>query len=543
MGVQLTPVEQARDAASREAWSDAYALLSSLDEGDLTPDDFDALADAAWWLCRIADSLAARHKAYAGHAGVGAERQAGAAAWMLYYEHHLAGRSAVAAGWLRRAHRHLGIVPECAEHALLAFAECELAQVRGDLNAAMEHARHMVDIARRCDSPDLIAMGLQCQGGILVARGEMAEGLGLLDEAMCAVTAGELSAMFTGWIYCQVLVRCMDIADLRRAAEWTDAAMAWCASLPAATPYHGLCRVHQAEVMSLRGAWSQAEAEARRTCEETLSSYPGVAAEAFYLTGEIRRRIGDELGAEDAFGRAHELGRDPHPGLALLRLAQGRADDAAAALRAALADDGWSRLGRARLRSAQAEVAVACGALGVATAASDALDVLARDSGTDLMRALADTARGALLLAENDTDGALRVLRRARNRWVDLGVPYEAARVRVLLAAASSGAGDVDGARMELQAARSVFARLGSAADVRRTAELLAGSAHPSAGVTPREVEVLRLVAAGKTNRSIATELSISEHTVARHLNNIFAKLGVSSRAAATAFAFTHDLV
>lgn len=543
MGLQLTSVERARDAVSREDWPGAYALLSDVDQDDLAPEDLDGLADAAWWLCRIDDSIAARHKAYRKYAAAHANQQAGAAAWMLYYEHHLAGRSAVAAGWLRRAHRHLEHEPECVEHALLTLAECEMAQIRGDLDAAMIHARDMTDIARRCDSADLVAMGLSAQGGVLLSRGRMPEGIALLDEAMCAVVADELSAMFTGWIYCQVLIRCMDIADLRRAAEWTDAAMSWCEALPTATPYHGVCRVHQAEVLSMRGAWGQAEAEARRTFDEALSTYPGVAAEARYLTGEIRRRLGDESGAEDAFGRAHELGRDPQPGLALLRLAQGRAGDAAAALRLALADDGWGRLGRARLCAAQVEIAVATGDLDGARTACDELDAIAQEYGTDLMRAMSATARGALRVTEQRADQALPVLRSARTLWLDLGVPYEAARVRVLVAAASRAAGDADGARLEAQAAQTAFRRLGCTADARRAADLLEGAARPRTGVTPREVDVLRLVAAGKTNRSIARELAISEHTVARHLNNIFAKLGVSSRAAATAFALTHDLV
>lgn len=538
-----TTVERARDAASREAWPEAYALLHDLDERDLAPEDWDALADACWWLCRLADSVAARQKAYAGYAAGNADREAGAAAWSLYLEYHLTGRVAVAGGWLRRAHRHLDSEPECREHALLALAECDLAQLRGDLDAAMAHASRMTEIARRCGSADLVAMGLQAQGGVLLRRGKISEGLAVLDEAMCAVVAGELSALYTGWVYCQALAYCMDIADVRRAAEWVEAALAWCASLPTVTPYHGMCRVHQVEVLGLRGAWAQAEADARRTYEELSGSYPEVAAEAFYVAGEIRRRMGDVTAAEQAFGRAHELGREPQPGLALLRLAQGKPEAAAAALRITLADQGGGRWWRARLLAAQVEVALAMGDLDGARAAAGELDSLAQESGTDLMHATAAMARGAVWLAENDADRALWQLRRARALWLELGLPYETARTRMLLAAACRAAGDGDGARMELRAAVAVFSRLGSAPDARRAAGLLGGRARVPSGLTPREAEVLRLVAAGMTNRSIAAELVISEHTVARHLNNIFAKLGVSSRAAATAFAFTHDLV
>jgi DNA-binding NarL/FixJ family response regulator len=375
---------------------------------------------------------------------------------------------------------------------------------------------------------------------------------------MCSVMAGELSSFFTGWIYCLGLQRCMACADVERAAEWTDAAMKWCASMPAENNFRGLCRVHRVEVLELRGAWVRAQTEAQRACEELLPHEGRVAAEASYLAGDIQRRRGDLEAAETSYDRAHALGRDPQPGLALLRLAQGRAEASAVGLGLALAsekpgpgpDGGSGRLRRCRLLAAQVEVALALGRTDAARTAADELRELAcdwqrrRGSDATMLHALAASADGAVAFADGDTNRALPVLRRALELWLALGVPYEAAQVRMTLAAADRTAGDEDGARMELTAARDTFEQLGAVPDARRASALLGGvRAQRPGALTEREVQVLRLVAAGGTNRSIAAELVISEHTVARHLNNIFAKLDVSSRAAATAYAYRHGLV
>ncbi|GEC04224.1 helix-turn-helix transcriptional regulator [Streptomyces spinoverrucosus] len=544
-------LRRARDAVAREAWAEAYRLLSGVSAG-LTPDDFAAYADAAWWTSHVEESITARMKAYAGYVAAGAERRAGYCAWMLFYEHQLAGRTAVAAGWLRRARRHLSGEPECVEQCYLAWMEAEAAAARGAFDEAMAVARRMAGIARQCGSPDLYAMSVQAQAGVLLAQGRVAEGLDLLDDAMCSAMAGELSAFFTGWIYCLGLQRCMACADLERAAEWTDAAMKWCAAMPAENNFRGLCRVHRVQVLDLRGRWPQALDQAVRTCEELLPYERRIAGEAFCATGDIQRRRGELAAAEAAYQRAHELGRDPQPGLALLRLAQGRPEASATALRLALAggaDDGDDRLGRCRLLAAQVEISLALGRLDEARAAAAELETLARDwqqrraSHTTMLHAVAASAGGAVAYAEHDLDRALSLLRRALALWLALDVPYEEAQVRMTLAAADRTAGDDEGARMELRAARATFERLGAVPDARRAAALLgsAGGRQPGE-LTDREIQVLRLVAAGRTNRAIAAELVISEHTVARHLNNIFAKLDVNSRAAATAYAYQNRL-
>ncbi|MFD9502000.1 response regulator transcription factor [Streptomyces sp. NPDC060035] len=542
-GPESQAVDGAREAVSREAWGDAYRLLHGIRPDLLGVDDLAALADAAWWTGRVDESVAARTKAYSGYEARGESRQAGYSAWMLFYEHRLAGRNAAAAGWLHRARQQLGGEPECVEQCYLAWVDSEEAQNRGAFDDAMDHACRMADIARRCGSADLLAMSTEARAGVLLAEGRVAEGLAQLDDVMCAVAAGELSAFFTGWIYCLGLQQCMACADLDRAAEWTDAAMAWCATMPEENNFRGLCRVHRVEVLELRGSWSQAATEAGLTCEELLPYEALTAAEAVYLAGEIQRRRGDTAAAESTYARAHELGRDPQPGLALLLLAQGRTDASEAALRVAIAADGGRH--RGRLLAAQVEIFLALGRLDRARSVADELEEIARawqrrrESERTPPHATAAWAGGAVAFAEHDLRRALPLLRRALELWLDLGVPYEAAQTRMTLAAADRAAGDDESARLELRAAHAVFEALGAVPDARRAAALL----RLPGELTAREVEVLRLVAGGRTNRAIAAELTISEHTVARHLNNIFAKVDVSSRAAATAYAYTHGLV
>ncbi|WP_137989393.1 helix-turn-helix domain-containing protein [Streptomyces vilmorinianum] len=558
-------VARARDAAARESWAEAYALLAEADRHPsdaLGPGDLDLLADAAWWTGHVDESVAARLRAHAAYVAAGDHRGAGYVAWWLAFEYRCLGRPAAAAGWLHRSRHHLEGEPDCPEQCFLAWTDAEEAQAHHDPGAALAAAQRMERIAHDSGNPDLIALSRQVHAAVLLADGRRAEGLALLDDAMCAVVAGELSGMFTGWLFCLALSQCMEAADFGRAVEWTDAAMSWCeAPWPAATsaprgtdrpgapvpltdnPFRGLCRIHHVEVLDLLGSWALAEAEAGRVCEEVLVDSLDVAAEAQYAAGEIRRRQGRLDAAAVSYAHAHELGRVPQPGLALLRLAQGKADAAVTGLKLALAcrsDPDHDLLGRARLLAAQTEVALAVGDLDGAAEAVAELEALADD--TAFLRAMADTARGALALARHEP-AAPRPLRRALAGWLALRIPYEAAQVRVLLAAADRAAGDEEAARLELAAARATFERLGAVPDARRAAALLAGRhrALPG-GLTGREAEVLRLVAEGGTNRDIAQALVISEHTVARHLNNIFAKLDVTSRTAATAYAYAHGL-
>ena len=540
---KLAGIDRARDAAARGAWSEAFSAFEALDAAGLSSEDLETYADATWWLGRIRDSMAIRQKAYAGYLASGAITRAAHTAWFLYYDYMIRGEPSVASGWLKRAQRHLESETECLEHGFLALAEAGIALDRGDFEEALEHADRVVMVGERFAARDVVAMGIDAKGRILIAGGEIRRGTELLDEAMAAVLVGEVSPFFTGWIYCNVLAACMKMADFRRAVEWNEAAQAWCDSIRVDSPFHGICRIHRVELAALRGAWAEAESEALRTSEDFTEVGPWIASEAFYLIGEIQRRRGDLNAAEEAFTRAHASGHDPQPGLALIRLAQGKIDAAAAGLRTALTAHGDTDLQRARLLAAQVEVSLAAGDTRSAGSAVEELSSLRDATSSSLIDAMVATATGALHLAGVEIEQALECTVRAVRLWQDLKLPYEAAQARILVAEASRRSGDEERARLELDAARAAFERLGAKLDARRAADLLGQTSELPAGLSAREIEVLRLVAAGKTNREIAAEMVISEHTVSRHLQNIFAKLGVSTRAGATAFAYENQLV
>ncbi|MGH2721057.1 MAG: LuxR C-terminal-related transcriptional regulator [Actinomycetota bacterium] len=536
-------LEAARDAARRGLWTEAHACYRGVDPSLLGPEDLEAFADAAWWTSRLDESIGLRQKAFTGFVAAGTNRRAAHAAWFLCFDHFFRNDMAIASGWLSRVRRQLEDEPECAEHGWLALAEASFAEHRQDLAAAHGFADAMRIVGRRVGDPEVVAMATQTLGRIEITEGRFEAGARLLDEAMASVVAGELSTLFTGWIYCDVIGTCMAMADLGRAAEWSRAAAAWCDAQPSPTPFHGLCRVYRLELESLRGAWTSAEADALRTSAELLPMDPYAAAEAFYAIGEIRRRRGDAPAAEEAFRRAHELGRDPQPGLALLALGRGSAQAAELALRLAVAAEEGHGRQRVRLLAAHVEAAVAAGDLAGARESSRTLDGIALDRGIPLIDATAASARAVLQSAAAETEGALASARQAVARWQELKLPYEEALARVVLAEACRQGGDEEGARMELEVAHAAFERLGARTEAARTAGLLHPPTTLPAGLSAREVEVLRLVARGLTNREVAAALSLSGHTVGRHLQNIFAKLGVATRSAATAFAFEHRLL
>jgi ATP/maltotriose-dependent transcriptional regulator MalT len=534
-------IDRGRDALARGAWSDAYDALQAVDPSLLGAHDLEGLADATWWLSRFAESLDIRQKAYAAYAAEGDDLGAAGAAARLAIEHFVRDQPSVGAGFLMRARRHAEAIPDGPGHGFLAVVEANVARFSGDPEGAIELADRAVSLGQRFGDRDTVAMAIHTKGLTLIDTGRVAEGIGLLDEAMAAVVAGDLSPYFTGIIYCALIAACLELNDVRRAGDWSDAARSWCESLPSSSPFPGMCRVNRAEVARLRGSWSESEAEAARASADLEDVDPALAASALAQVGEIRRRIGDLAGAEEAFARAQGLGADPQPGMALLRLAQGRVEPARAALRLALAAE-HQPARRARLLSAEVQAAVAAGALEDARAAADELAEIAGRSDTSAFDAASATAAGAVHLAEGDVPAALERLRHAVAGWERLRLPYETAAARALCGRALRAGGDEDGARAELRAALASFERLGAEPDADAVRRLLGPPSTLPAGLTAREVEVLRLVAAGKTNRDIAVELVISEHTVARHLQNMFAKLGVSSRAGATAYAYEHGL-
>jgi len=534
-------IERARDALKRGVWAEAYEALQHVDPSLLTARDLEGLADAAWWTSRIDGSFDARQRAYAAYAAAGDERAAGGVAARLSIEHFSNDEPAIGAGFLMRAQRHLNGLPACPEQGFLAVIESAVARFSGELDESIAAARRAIEIAEGFGDRDVIALGIHAEGLALIDAGKIPQGVALLDEAMTAVLSGDVSPYFTGIIYCNLIQACLELSDVRRAGEWSDAARLWCDALQPDSPFPGMCRVNRAEVARLRGAWPEAEAEAVLASQELLAVEPGLAASALNQVGEIRRRTGDVDGAEAAFARAHELGADPQPGLAMLRLAQGKIEAARTALRLALSA-GQQLPQRSRLLAAQVEVCLAAEDVGEAREAAAELEAMASEAGTPAFAATAATATGAILLAEGDVPAALDQLRHACDTWHELKLPYEAARARVLFALAIRAGGDEEGAQRELRSALTAFERLGAQPEAATTARLLSGSAVAPGGLTARELEVLHLLAAGKTNRDIAVELVISEHTVARHLQNMYAKLGVSSRSGATAFAFEHGL-
>lgn len=537
----------ARAAYERGEWNAAHTGLTRAAEAtDLEPDDLWRLATASYLIGRdqeFVDALARTHAALreAGKAG-GAAR---AAFWIGL---HLAeqGDVARATGWFGRARRVLDAADvECVEAGYLLLPAGRQRLAAGDPEGAARVAEEAATTGQRFGDRDLVALAIHLKGRALLAGGQVDAGLSLLDEAMVAVVSEELSPVATGLIYCSVISACRSIYDIGRAHQWTKALADWCERQPDMVAYAGECRVYRAELMQFHGAWPESLEEARRAAETADAagrSAGSVAGLSAYQEGETHRLLGDLDAAEDAFHRASRAGRQPQPGLALLRLARGDAEAAGTAIRRALAEV-RDPLRRARLLPAHVEILIALDALDEARESSAELERIAARYGTGVLSALAAHARGAVTLAEGDPRGALPLLRQAYGEWQALEAPYEAARARVLLGRSCRELDDDEGAALELDAAAAAFRGLGAAPDAAR-AEVLARRRRRTGaqGLTPRELEVLELVATGRTNHAIGEVLFISEKTVARHVSNIFTKIGVSSRAAATAFAYQRGL-
>jgi len=535
-------LEQGRRAYEGRAWLEAVESLSRADAvAPLAPEDLELLATTTWMLGRDDEGIGILERAHHQYLERGETlRAVRAATWIGM---NLAYRGAVgpASGWLGRAQRLLDQEPEeSAEHGYLLIPVVFRHEAAAEFEAAAAVAGEAARIGERFGDRDLFAMALHAEGYMLVRSGRVREGLALLDESMVAVTTGELSPFVVGIVYCGVILACQEVFEVGRAREWTLALTEWVEQQRDLVAFTGRCLVHRAEILQLSGSWLDALEEARRAGRRFLETKNPAAGLARYREGEILRLQGAFDAAEEAYREASRLGWEPQPGLAQLRLAQGRGDAALAAIRRASAEIS-EPLKRAALLPAYVEIALAAGEIEEARTACRELEQIAEIYESLMLAAMTAHAGGAVALVEGDGPAALASLREAKRVWLELDAPYEVARTRGLVSRACSAVGDADAAALELEVAREIFQQPGATPDLERLA--VPKPTPETHGLSRREVEVLRLVAKGKSNREIATELVISEHTVARHVQNIYAKLGVSSRAGATAFAFERDLV
>jgi DNA-binding CsgD family transcriptional regulator len=541
------PLELGRASFRRRAWSDACRQLLAADaNAPLETKDLEALATAAYLAGRDAESEATWNRAHQAHLERGdREAAAGCALWLAFGLVHR-GAFAPGGGWIARAAR---LLEEAGHDSVIRGYLLVFDAIRridtGDLSGAHATFQQAFEIAQRFGDRDLAGLAGHGRGRALVRQGRVTDGMSLLDEAMVAVVADEVSPVLAGDIYCSVLEACREVFDWRRACEWTASLTQWCGSQPELVRYRGECLIYRAEILQLQGDWSGALRDAHQACEQ-LTARPGQPAlgAAFYRVGEIHRLCGEFNRADAAYRQAAQAGRRPQPGLSLLRLARGEAEEAATALRAVL-DETKERRIRARMLPALVEAELARREVDAAQAASTELAEIAAVFDAPVLWAFSAHANGAVQLARDEARGGLAALRDAWAKWRELGMPYEEAQTRVLMAVASARLGDNDTRDVESDAARQMFKRLGAARALAEVEELAQAShvLKGPAGLSPREEQVLRLVATGKTNRAIAEELFISEKTVARHVSNIFNKLGVSSRAAATAYAYQRDLI
>ena len=534
------------ESYARRAWMAAYESLSRADRtAPLGAEDLELLATSAFMLGHDDECLSYLERAYHVYLDGGEAMRAVRCAFWVGMNLALRGEMGRATGWLGRAQRLVEREgSDRVERGYLLVPVMLRHEASGDWEAAYATAADAAEIGERFGDQDLLALAVHEQGHALVKQGRVEEGLGLFDEAMVAVTAGELSPIVTGMVYCSVIMGCQEVYALHRAQEWTAALTQWCEQQPEMVAFSGRCLVHRAEIMELHGAWREALEEARRAHQRSVQGKnQPAAAQAFYRQGEVHRLRGEFSAAEEAYRDASRCGCEPQPGLALLRLAQGNGDAASAAIRRVVGET-TEPLKRARLLPAYVEIMLAMGEAEEARSACRELEEVLTQYKSGMLRAMLAHAEGAVALTQGDAREALPALRHAWQVWQELEVPYEVARVRVLLGQACRAVGDDDTATLELEAARGVFEQLGATPDLAKVDSLARDAPSVDAhGLTPRELQVLRLVAAGETNKAIAAELVLSDRTVDRHVSNIFTKLGVSSRAAATAYAYEHQLV
>jgi DNA-binding CsgD family transcriptional regulator len=536
----------ARDAYRRGAWADATDLFLRADtEATLAIDDLEDLVWAAAICARDGDMLEALERVYAHHtAGDDHEASARAAFWSgLRYM--MIGEVGLGTGWLQRAAKHAEeTAAECVQRGYLLLPQVFMHRGKYAYDTAVEIADKAIAIGEKAGDADLIALAGSLKGGLLFRLGRIDEGYVPIDEAMLLASSNQLSPLVSGIVYCEIVASCCRVLEMARAREWTAILDDWCRHNPQAKSFAGLCRVHRAEVLQLEGNWSEAFAEAERASHGLQGTTEQTAmANAAYRRGEILRLRGEFAAADTEYRRAAEIAIDPQPGLALLRLAQDRCEEAAAMIRRAL-DTAGDTAQKTALLPAGIEIFIACADLGAAKSLCLELDEIASQFGTEILACVADQGRGLVALASGEFADAVAILTRARRYWSEFGAPYLVARLRVEIARAYAELGDLEGAGMELDAAERAFQELGAKPDLARLRAIRARNGAPAVGnLTPREREVLALVADGGSNPEIAEELGVSRKTVNRHVENILDKLAVSSRTAAVAKALKSGMI
>jgi DNA-binding CsgD family transcriptional regulator len=538
-------LEHARASFVQRSWGNAYAQFATADATTpLELDDLERLALAAYLTGHEEESTLAWTRAH--HEAIRRDdpQRAARNAFLIGSGLMFRGETAPGLGWFARGGRVLEGCGECAEQAWPRTWNAFAQMWGGDAEGARSVFAESAMVGKRFNDADLLMMSHLGQGMCLVLQGQGPAGIAVLDEVMVAVTSGEVSPMYAGIAYCTVIAGCSELFDLRRAREWTAALTRWCDSQPDLVPYRGNCLVHRSELMQLEGAWTEAMEAARQACEQLSAPVRwDTLGSAYYQLGELHRLRGEFPEAEESYRKASESGHQPEPGMPLLRLAQGRTDVAAAALRRAL-DETQEPPARARLLPAYVEIMIASRDVASARTAANELGQIAEFLNAAYLRAVATSAAGAVLLAEGDPRSALPKLRAAGSVWRVLDAPYEVARIQMLIGLACNALGDAETSALEFDGARKVFEQLGAKPDIERIDVLLRRTyGQTPAGLTAGEVEVLRLVASGKTNRAIARELGLSDKTVARHVHNSLTKIGVPSRTAATAYAYENGLI
>jgi DNA-binding NarL/FixJ family response regulator len=532
---------EAHAAHQRGDWATAYALLAQLRGAHpLGVDDLAALSEAAWWLGLIRETLEVSEECHHRLLEDGQIERAAMVALENSFNWFLRGQPEIGSGWISRARRLLDGLPTCVGHGFLLWMEASEQAEAGDVDAALASARRMCAMAEELDAPMLTSFGLALEGTLVIRHGDTERGFGLLDEAMLPVLAGRLSPDSAGNLYCQMMSICHELADVPRARRWTEITESWCDGFTSAVMFAGICRVHRTQLLRLQGDWDEAVSAATLAAEELAELNNEAVGEALYEIGETDRLRGDLAGARSRYDAAREFGRDPEPGASLLLLAEGRPDQAHAAITRRLTEVNDPFV-RARLLRGQVDIALVRSDLETIDAAADELTAIADRYRTPGFRAWAESAHGVHLLVTGAVDDALAALRSALSSYQVMGATYDAAVTRLLIARALASSGDAGASQAEADRARAVLDELGAVAPpgyaLESKARVLPG------GLTVREAEILVAIAEGLSNREVAGHLVISEKTVARHLANVYAKLGVSSRTAAAAWAHRNGLL